>query len=142
MNKVILIGHVGKDPETRSINNGKLVANISLATSRSYRDSNGNRKTLTEWHRLNAFTPLAEIFEKYIKKGSQISVVGELQTRSYEDNTGTKRYVTEVLVRELEMLGGGGSKEAEQSRRIEPQAVSEPHAAHTEDYGQQDELPF
>src|SRR5690554_5977177 len=103
MNKVILIGFVGKDPEVKQISNGKKVANVSLATSRSFKDANGNKQTLTEWHRLNAFSPIAEIFEKYIKKGSQ--VVGELQTRSYDDNTGVKRYVTEILVRELEMLG-------------------------------------
>lgn len=105
MNKVILIGRVGKDPETRSVND-KTVANITLATSKNYKNSTGERVTNTEWHRLTAWSPIADIFEKYVKKGDQIAVEGEIQTRSYDDNDGVKRHVTEIMVRNLELLGG------------------------------------
>lgn len=108
MNKVILIGRVGKDPETRSVNE-KTVANITLATSKSYKNSTGERVTNTEWHRLTAWSPIADIFEKYVKKGDQIAVEGEIQTRSYDDNEGVKRHVTEIIVRNLELLGGNKS---------------------------------
>lgn len=108
MNKVILIGRVGKDPEIRSVNE-KTVANITLATSKSYKNSTGERVTNTEWHRLTAWSPIADIFEKYVKKGDQIAVEGEIQTRSYDDNEGVKRHVTEIIVRNLELLGGNKS---------------------------------
>lgn len=108
MNKVILIGRVGKDPETRSVNE-KTVANITLATSKNYKNSTGERVTNTEWHRLTAWSPIADIFEKYVKKGDQIAVEGEIQTRSYDDNEGVKRHVTEIIVRNLELLGGNKS---------------------------------
>lgn len=108
MNKVILIGRVGKDPQTRSVNE-KTVANITLATSKSYKNSTGERVTNTEWHRLTAWPPIADIFEKYVKKGDQIAVEGEIQTRSYDDNEGVKRHVTEIIVRNLELLGGNKS---------------------------------
>lgn len=117
MNKVILIGRVGKDPETRSVNE-KTVANITLATSKSYKNSTGDRVTNTEWHRLTAWSPIADIFEKYVKKGDQIAVEGEIQTRSYDDNEGVKRHVTEIIVRNLELLGGNksdGKSETEHS---------------------------
>lgn len=109
MNKVILIGRVGKDPETRSVNE-KTVANITLATSKNYKNSTGERVTNTEWHRLTAWSPIADIFEKYVKKGDQIAVEGEIQTRSYDDNEGVKRHVTEIIVRNLELLGGNKSE--------------------------------
>lgn len=117
MNKVILIGRVGKDPETRSVNE-KTVANITLATSKSYKNSTGERVTNTEWHRLTAWSPIADIFDKYVKKGDQIAVEGEIQTRSYDDNEGVKRHVTEIIVRNLELLGGNksdGKSEAKHS---------------------------
>lgn len=124
MNKVILIGRVGKDPETRSVNE-KTVANITLATSKSYKNSTGERVTNTEWHRLTAWSPIADIFEKYVKKGDQIAVEGEIQTRSYDDNEGVKRHVTEIMVRNLELLGGNKSD-------------NKPEPKHSD----QDQLPF
>lgn len=126
MNKVILIGRVGKDPETRSVNE-KTVANITLATSKSYKNSTGERVTNTEWHRLTAWSPIADIFEKYVKKGDQIAVEGEIQTRSYDDNEGVKRHVTEIIVRNLELLGGNKSE-----------GKSETETKHSD----QDQLPF
>lgn len=124
MNKVILIGRVGKDPETRSVND-KTVANITLATSKSYKNSTGERVTNTEWHRLTAWSPIADIFEKYVKKGDQIAVEGEIQTRSYDDNEGVKRHVTEIIVRNLELLGVNRSDGKSESK-----------------HSDQDQLPF
>lgn len=116
VNKVILIGNLGRDPEVRTMQNGGKVANLSLATSESWRDkSTGERKEKTEWHRVVIFGNLAEIAEKYLKKGSKVYVSGSLQTRKWTDNSGQEKYTTEVVLQgfggELTMLdgkGGGG----------------------------------
>ncbi len=116
VNKVILIGNLGKDPEVRSMQNGGKVANLSLATSESWRDkATGERKEKTEWHRVVIFGNLAEIAEKYLKKGSKVYVSGSLQTRKWTDQSGAEKYSTEVVLQgfggELTMLdgkGGGG----------------------------------
>ncbi len=116
VNKVILIGNLGKDPEVRSMQNGGKVANLSLATSESWRDkATGERKEKTEWHRVVIFGNLAEIAEKYLKKGSKVYVSGSLQTRKWTDQSGADKYSTEVVLQgfggELTMLdgkGGGG----------------------------------
>jgi len=105
VNKVILIGNLGKDPEVRHLENGTSVANFSLATSETYKDrTSGERKTITDWHNIVLWRGLAEIAEKYLKKGSKIYVEGKLRTRSYEDQNGQTRYVTEVVGDELTML--------------------------------------
>jgi len=116
VNKVILIGNLGKDPEVRTMQNGGKVANLSLATSESWRDkATGEKKEKTEWHRVVIFGNLAEIAEKYLKKGSKVYVSGSLQTRKWTDQSGTEKYSTEVVLQgyggELTMLdgkGGGG----------------------------------
>ena len=116
VNKVILIGNLGKDPEVRSMQNGGKVANLSLATSESWRDkATGERKEKTEWHRVVIFGNLAEIAEKYLKKGSKVYVSGSLQTRKWTDQSGAEKYSTEIVLQgfggELTMLdgkGGGG----------------------------------
>ena len=116
VNKVILIGNLGKDPEVRSMQNGGKVANLSLATSESWRDkATGEKKEKTEWHRVVIFGNLAEIAEKYLKKGSKVYVSGSLQTRKWTDKDGAEKYSTEVVLQgfggELTMLdgkGGGG----------------------------------
>jgi single-strand DNA-binding protein len=116
VNKVILIGNLGRDPEVRSMQNGGKVANLSLATSESWRDKGtGERKEKTEWHRVVIFGNLAEIAEKYLKKGSKVYVSGSLQTRKWTDQSGAEKYTTEVVLQgfggELTMLdgkGGGG----------------------------------
>ena len=116
VNKVILIGNLGKDPEVRSMQNGGKIANLSLATSESWRDkASGERKEKTEWHRVVIFGNLAEIAEKYLKKGSKVYVSGSLQTRKWTDQSGAEKYSTEVVLQgfggELTMLdgkGGGG----------------------------------
>ena len=106
VNKVILVGNVGNDPEVRYMPNGNAVANISLATSDSWKDkTSGEQQEKTEWHRVVFFNRLAEIVEQYVKKGSKLYVEGRLQTRSWEQE-GVKRYSTEIVASEMQMLDG------------------------------------
>ena len=99
VNKVILIGNLGRDPEVRTLQNGNKVANLNLATSESWRDkSTGERKEKTEWHRVVIFGNLADIAEKYLKKGSKVYVSGSLQTRKWTDQSGAEKYTTEVVL--------------------------------------------
>ena len=106
VNKVILLGNVGKEPEVRTLDNGNKVANLSLATSeRGYTLENGTQvPDRTEWHNLIAWKGLAEIIEKYVHKGDKLYVEGKIRTRSYDDSKGNKRYVTEIYVDQLELL--------------------------------------
>jgi len=106
VNKVILVGNLGKDPEVRYLEGGTAVANFSLATTESYKDKQGNRIEQTEWHNIVVWRGLAEVAEKYLKKGSQVYVEGKLRTRSYDDKDGVKRYSTEIVVDNMTMLGG------------------------------------
>lgn len=107
VNKVILLGNVGKDPEMRSTGGGTLVANFTLATSDRQKDAQGNWQDKTEWHNLVAFTRLAEIVRDYVKKGSKLYVEGKIQTRSWDDKeTGAKRYRTEIVVNDISLLSG------------------------------------
>ena len=113
VNKVILIGNLGSDPEVRYTPNGAPVANFSLATNESWNDKDGQRQERTEWHRLVLWSKLAEIAGQYLKKGNKIYVEGRLQTRSWDDQSGQKRYMTEIVVNDMQMLDsrgeGGGS---------------------------------
>ncbi len=110
VNKVILIGRLGKDPETRYMPNGDAITNATLATSESWKDKSGVRQEKTEWHNLTFYNrgayKLAEIAGEYLKKGSMIYVEGKLQTRKWQDKEGKDRYTTEILVNEMTMLGG------------------------------------
>jgi len=119
VNKVILVGNIGRDPEIRTTQDGMRVANMSLATSESWRDKNsGERKERTEWHRVVVFNErLVDVIEKYVRKGSKLYIEGALQTRKWTDNSGQERYTTEVVLQrfrgELTMLdgrGGGGGE--------------------------------
>lgn len=113
VNKVILVGNVGKDPETKFLPSGSPVTNFSLATSERYKDKSGEFQERTEWHNLVAFDRLAEIIRDYVKKGSKLYVEGRIQTRSWDDKqTGQKRYMTEVHVRDLVLLSGRGDGES------------------------------
>ena len=106
VNKVILVGHLGKDPEVRYMTNGEAVANVSLATSENWKTKEGEKKEKTEWHHLTFYRRLAEIAGEYLKKGAQIYVEGKIQTRKYPDKeTGADRYTTEIIVNEMKMLG-------------------------------------
>ncbi len=114
VNKVILVGNLGKDPELRYTPSGTAVATFSLATTERYKDRDGNRQDKTEWHNIVAWRQLAEICGKYLHKGKQIYIEGKIQTRSYDDRDGNKRYITEIVVDQMQMLGsrddnqGGG----------------------------------
>ncbi len=113
VNKVILVGNIGQDPEVRYMPNGNAVANLSLATSESWKDQGGQMQERTEWHRLTMYRRLAEIAGEYLRKGSQIYVEGKLQTRKWQDQSGQDRYTTEIIVDQMQMLGGKGGGQGE-----------------------------
>ena len=144
INKVILVGNVGQDPETRYMPNGNAVTNITLATSETWKDKNtGEQQERTEWHRVTFYQRLAEIVAEYVKKGSKLYIEGRLQTRSWEQD-GIKRYATDIIANEMQMLdsrgsgGGGGSYQpAQQSVASEP---AEPAPADMGDFD--DDIPF
>jgi single-strand DNA-binding protein len=104
-NRVQLIGHVGNDPEIKTFDGGKTLANFTLATNESYKNDKGEKVEETQWHRLVAWGKTAEIIEKYVTKGKEIAIDGKLTHRSYDDKNGEKRYVTEVVVNEVLLLG-------------------------------------
>jgi single-strand DNA-binding protein len=110
VNKVILVGNLGKDPEVRHLESGAVVANFPLATSETYKDrKTGEKITQTEWHNVVIWRGLAEVAEKYLKKGSSVYVEGKLRTRSWDDKDGNKRYTTEIVADNMTMLGGRSS---------------------------------
>jgi single-strand DNA-binding protein len=141
VNKVILIGNLGKDPEVRYMPNGNAVANITLATSETWKDKQtGEPQEKTEWHRVVMFRRLGEIAGEYLKKGSQVYIEGRLQTRKWQDNSGNDRYTTEIIADEMQMLGGrGGGGSAGYSADTAPsQKAATPAAAGDFD----DDIPF
>ena len=131
VNKVILVGNLGKDPEVRYMPNGNAVANITLATSESWKDKQtGEPQEKTEWHRIVLFRRLGEIAGEYLKKGSQVYIEGKLQTRKWQDNAGNDRYTTEIVADEMQMLGGRGGGSAGFSAGSAPsQSASAPAPA-------------
>ena len=121
VNKVILIGNLGRDPETRYMPDGGAITNISVATTDVWKDKNGEKQEKTEWHRVAFFGKLAEIAGEYLKKGSQVYVEGRLQTRKWQDKEGVDKYTTEIVADRMQMLGsrqgrGGGDREAPAAR--------------------------
>lgn len=134
MNKAILIGNVGKDPEIRSFDNGGKVAGFTLATSEKYTNKEGQKVENTEWHNVKVFGKVADVVEKYVTKGTKLMVEGQIKTRSY-DKDGVKMYVTEIVVAgfgdNIEMLGGGEKKHGPVAQAV-PAANVEPA----------DDLPF
>jgi single-strand DNA-binding protein len=155
INKVILVGNVGSDPETRYMPNGNAVTNISLATSETWKDKNtGEQQERTEWHRITFYQRLAEIVAEYVRKGSKLYVEGRLQTRSWEQD-GIKRYATDIIANEMQMLdsrtGGGmgagmdsGGYQGGQSNRSsapsQPQSSPQPAPADMDSFD--DDIPF
>ena len=119
INKVILVGNLGRDPEVRYTPSGAAVANLAVATSESWKDKQtGEQQERTEWHRVVMFNRLGEIAGEYLKKGSKVYIEGKLQTRKWQDNSGQDRYTTEIVANEMQMLdsrGGGGASEFDQS---------------------------
>ena len=127
VNKAILVGRLGKDPETRYMTNGEAVTNVTLATSENWKDKAGEKQEKTEWHNLVFYRRLAEVAGEYLKKGSQIYVEGKIQTRKWQDKeTGKDRYTTEIIVNEMQMLGsktgGAGSFEVVENNQSAPAA--------------------
>ena len=136
INKVILLGNLGADPEIRYTAGGDAVATVSIATSSSWNDKqSGEKREKTEWHRVVFFRRLAEIVGEYLKKGSSIYVEGQLQTNSYEDkNTGEKKFSTQIVAREMQMLGSRNSMDGQQDSSPEMQSQEPPVF--------DDEIPF
>ncbi len=146
VNKVILLGNLGKDPEVRHLDNGRAVANFSIATNEIYKNKQGDRVTNTEWHNVVLWTPLAEIAEKYMKKGDQVYIEGKITTRSWDDQDGNKRYTTEVVGRELTLLSGNNSEKSSDGGQASSSTAtnsSTPQESPVSDISQEeDDLPF
>lgn len=143
INKVILVGNLGKDPEVRYLEGGTAVANFSLATSENYTDKNTNeRKTITEWHNVVFWRGLAEVAEKYLKKGNQVYIEGKLRTRKWQDKDGVDRYTTEIVGETLQMLGRKDDKASNSSslQQNQPSTSSSPEIEKEDT--QVDDLPF
>ena len=166
VNKVILVGNLGKDPELRYTPSGAAVATFSMATTERFKDRDGNRQEKTEWHNIVAWRQLAEICGKFLHKGKQVYIEGKIQTRSYDDRDGNKKYITEIVADQMQMLGskgddqgssyGGqqkssspanqsyeapikpqGSPDGQQSRQVSPSSNFEEPT-----YNDDDEIPF
>ena len=132
VNKVILLGNLGKDPEVKRLDDGRGVANFSLATSETYKNKSGEKVTNTEWHNIVLWSPLADIAENYLKKGSQVYIEGKISNRSYEDKDGVKKYISEVVGREITLLG----------RPPEQQENSQTSSFENKKKSEEDDLPF
>ncbi|MFT3807488.1 single-stranded DNA-binding protein [Arenimonas sp.] len=118
INKVILVGNLGNDPEVRYSQSGSTITTISVATSESWKDKNGEQQERTEWHRVKFFGRLAEIAGEYLKKGRQVYIEGSLRTEKYTDKSGVEKYSTDIIANEMQMLGGvGGGEGGERPQR-------------------------
>jgi len=139
LNKVQLIGHLGSDPELKYTDSNIPVTSFNIATNESYKDQNGDLVERTEWHRIVAWRKLAELFHQYLKKGSKVYVEGKLQTRSWDDKDGNKRYTTEIVVNEFVFLDSRGAGQSAQ-----PPAPDAPAASQESDSGggSDEDLPF
>jgi single-strand DNA-binding protein len=135
VNKVILIGNLGRDPELRYTPGGSPVTKFTLATTMRWKDKEGQQQERTDWHNIVAFGRQAEVCNEYLKKGSQVYVEGRIQTRSYDDKNGNKRYITEIIAQLVRMLGRKGEPEAEA-----PEETAEPLVEETKT--EDEDLPF
>ncbi len=115
VNKVILVGNVGKDPDVRHLDSGVTVASFSLATSETYRNKENQKVTNTEWHNIVVWRGLAEVVEKYVKKGDPLYLEGKIRNRSYDDKDGNKKYITEIIADNMQMLGSKQSNDNDSS---------------------------
>lgn len=146
VNKVILIGNLGTDPEVRRLESGTPLARLAIATSETYTDRNtGEKVENTEWHNVTVWRGLAEVAEKYLHKGDQVYIEGKLKTRSWEDENGQKKYATDIIADNMTMLGSkgsgksGGQEEPQQAAKKPPKPESTPVAGNNND---EDDLPF
>jgi len=141
VNKVILVGNLGSDPELRHTPSGTTVANFRVATNEVFTNRNGERNERTEWHRIVAFGRLAEICGQYLKKGKQVYLEGRIQTRDWEDQTGNKRYTTEVVATQMVMLGRAGDASYTADADVQQSPPDETQAPEA-GAGEDDDLPF
>ena len=150
VNKVILVGNVGKDPEIRHLDTGIAVANFSLATSETYLAKNGEKVTTTEWHNIVLWRGLAEVAEKYVTKGRQLYIEGRIRTRNYDDKDGIKRYITEIYGDTMQLLGtkaddiksGGGQYNQNQNNTGVTPPASMTKEPEMDEPGGDEDLPF
>ncbi|UCC57485.1 MAG: single-stranded DNA-binding protein [Gammaproteobacteria bacterium] len=141
INKVILVGNLGSDPEVRYTASGDAVATISVATAESWKDKQtGEKQERTEWHRVVMFRRLGEIAGEYLKKGSQVYIEGKLQTRKWQDKNGNDRYTTEIVANDMQMLGSRGGTSAYNSEAAPPPAQPATASAGPDDFD--DDIPF
>lgn len=153
INKVIVLGHTGKDPEARYASNGDCVTTLNIATTEKWTDkSSGEKKELTEWHRVILWRKLGEIAAQYVKKGSLVYIEGKLQTRKWTDKDGVERYTTEIIADTMQMLGGGLQKQSDDSGKDYAQATGRsktptnkskvPEGYSTPDHFDSSDIPF
>jgi len=146
INKVIIVGNLGNDPETRYMPSGSAVTNLTVATNESWKDkATGEQKDRTEWHKVAMFNRLAEVAAEYLRKGSQVYIEGKLRTRKWQDKSGQDRWTTEIVADEMQMLGGrggagGGGGSAPMSSGQDSSAPSAPPQAGPDDFD--DDIPF
>jgi len=153
VNKVILVGNLGRDPETRYMPDGGAITNVSIATTEVWKDKNGEKQEKTEWHRVAFFGKLAEIAGEYLKKGSQVYVEGRLQTRKWQDKDGVDKYTTEIVANAMQMLGSrqgmgggpapereGGEREAGAARPAAGKPAAKAAGGKFDDF--EDDIPF
>lgn len=134
VNKVILVGNVGKDPEVRYLEKGVAVAKFPLATSETYKGKDGEKVTTTEWHNIVLWRGLAETVEKFVKKGSQLYIEGKIRTRSYDDKDGNKRYVTEIVADLMQMLGKRSESGTEENHDRSAESVQKNSSGKQENF--------
>lgn len=140
VNKVIIVGNLGGDPEVRALEGGVNLARISVATSETYKDKNtGERKSNTEWHRVVLWRGLADVTEKYLRKGSLVYIEGKLRTRSYEDENKVMRYTTEIVADNMTMLGSRDSRTIDSAA---PNKTTKPASSAAGGSAEEDDLPF
>jgi single-strand DNA-binding protein len=141
VNRVILLGNLGKDPESKALESGRTRVTFTLATNEVYKNKEGEKVSNTEWHNVVLWTPLAEIAEKYLSKGKQVYIEGKLTSRSYVDKEGQTKYITEIVGQNLVLLGSKGS-EADYSERIETADTKNPNQLSAGESEYSDGLPF
>lgn len=142
INKAVIVGTLGQDPEIRYTGDGKACASLSVATSEQWKDkTTGEKKESTEWHRISAFGRLAEIMGEYLHKGSQVYIEGKIKTRKWQDKEGNDRYTTEIHAFEMQMLGGRGDSQPEQQSAPQQQSTPQPTGGIEEGFDDSD-IPF
>ena len=141
INKVIIVGNLGGDPETRYMPSGSAVTNLTVATNESWKDKQtGEQKDRTEWHKVAMFNRLAEVAAEYLRKGSQVYIEGKLRTRKWQDKNGQDRWTTEIIADEMQMLGGRGGGSAPMGSSSDSAASSAPPQPGPDDFD--DDIPF